>query len=174
MAKVNFVEANGQLTMVKDKADSLRRWGLIAGVGLLLAVAGLFALWFTGVYGGVILLAGLVALLLAGPQAWQVITKGAWVTFDRPADSVSENGKPLGKVSELKGIEVESYTRLSKEGKPYFTRYYTNLLMADGKQKEIDYSTEVANAEAIGSRVAAYLGIELQHKNTVRQEGVNA
>jgi ketosteroid isomerase-like protein len=86
-------------------------------------------------------------VVVGGQQLLRSLTTGEYSTFDKQADRFSQNNKPIAKLSELKGIRLQHYSRLNKGGKPFFHRYYIYLLMPDGKQTELDNYPDPAFAE---------------------------
>src|SRR5689334_13315811 len=106
MANVSFVETAGQLVLVKNRAIGLLRNGMITLLGLVSILIGIFAIASIGIYSGTLLVGGALALLVGAGETWQFLTKGESLILDHQSDSISENGTPVCKLSELKGIEV--------------------------------------------------------------------
>ncbi len=166
-----IVEEAGRLKLVKDRASGIRNYGIVTGMGVIAIFLGIFAFFITGVFGLVFILVGLFFVVFGGQQLLRFLTIGEYSTFDKQADSFSQNDKLLAKISELKGIQLQHYTRLNPKGQSYFHRYFIYLLMPDGKQIELDSYPDPALAEQFATHIAAYIGLTVEHTEEIRREG---
>jgi hypothetical protein len=168
---VQIVEEAGRLKLVKNRLSNLRANGIMAGVGVVFLIVGVFIFLSTLFYGLTAILVGLLFGFFGVQGMVRDLTVGEYSTFDKQADSFSQNDKPIAKISDLKGIQLQHYSRLNPQGQPYFHRYLVYLLMPDGTQTELDNYPDPALAEQIAARIAAYTGLTVEHTEEIKREG---
>ncbi len=168
---VQVLEEGGRLKVVKDTGSGVHTYGIVTGVGiagLLIGIASLFTIFPVGI---VFILVSLFFLVMGGQQILRLLTKGEYSVFDRQADSFSQNDKPVAKLSDLKGIQLQHYSRFNPHGKPYFHRYYVYMVLNDGKQVEVDNFPDPAMAAQIATPIATYMGFTVEQTEEIRREG---
>ncbi len=165
------LEEGGRLKVTKDTASNLRTYGIVTGVGIVGLLIGILSLFTIFPVGIVFILVSLLFIIIGGQQIWRLITKGEYSVFDRQVDSFSQNDKLVAKLSDLKGIQLQHYSRLNPQGKPYFHRYFVYMVMTDGKQIEVDNSADPTMAAQIATPIATYLGFNVEQTEEIRREG---